>query len=140
MSERQCVVCLGPLTGNQRKYDTPECAKSGKRAGHLGAVYGITAEQWVALWDAQGNKCAICGRGPRHGETFHVDHEHTKGPAGIVRGILCAYCNTRLVGRLKDHQRAQALADYLRDPPALRVIGEVVAPGRPHRRTKRRKK
>ncbi len=133
-----CIVCGGELTGRQRRYDTPGCAKQGARAVKLAAVYGITPAQWDAVWSVQGGRCAICHRPPRPGETFHLDHEHSKGSSGRVRGILCPYCNTRLVGRLKDHSRAQALADYLRAPPALDAIGEVIAPGRPPKR--RRKK
>jgi len=52
---------------------------------------------------------------------------------------LCPYDNTYVVGRLRDHKRAQALADYLRDPPARRALGRVViAPGRKRIRRRRR--
>lgn len=82
-----------------------------------------------------GGGCGICQRPPRPGETFHLDHEHSKGQSGPVRGILCPYCNTRLIGRLKDHTKAQLMADYLREPPATRALGRVViAPGRPKKK------
>jgi hypothetical protein len=40
---------------------------------------------------------------------------------------------------LKNHQLAQWLADYLRDPPAVAALGRRVhAPGRPPRRRKKK--
>lgn len=62
-------------------------------------TYGLSKEQWEAMFAAQGYVCAICGSddpGANHG--WHTDHIHgTK----IVRGILCHQCNTML-GRAKD--------------------------------------
>lgn len=133
MSEtRVCACgCLTQLTGRQLKWSSEACQKIGNRAAWILKTYGITMEEWNLIWLEQGEKCAICGRKPRVGETFHLDHEHDVGQSGPVRGIICAYDNTRLVGRLKSHARAQALADYLRDPPATRALGrEVIAPGR----------
>jgi hypothetical protein len=119
------------LTGRQRLYASPECS----RQTSLVKLYALTLADWRVIFAAQGWVCAICKRAPRTGETFHVDHEHTKGQTGRVRGILCNYCNTRLIGRLKDHAMAQNMADYLRDPPAIRALGrEVIAPGRPKKR------
>jgi len=128
--------CGVALTGRQRLYASPECS----RQTSLVKLYNLTLGDWRAIFAAQGGACAICKRKPRikkdgSEETFHVDHEHTKGQTGRVRGILCNYCNTRLIGRLKDHAMAQNMADYLRDPPATRALGrEVIAPGRPKTR------
>lgn len=143
-SSKACVVCAGPLSGSQRLYDKPECAKRKARADWVEKTYGITLEEWDLIWKWQGECCAICKRKPRikadgSEETFHLDHEHAKGPAGPVRGILCPYCNTRLVGRLKSAERAQALADYLKNRPAVQALGrEVIAPGRPRQKRRRR--
>lgn len=136
-----CEVCGGILTGRQRKFCSAKCSKAGGRAAWVLKVYGITLAEWDAIFAAQGGVCAICRREPRKGETFHLDHEHTTGQSGRVRGILCSYCNTRLVGRLKDHTKAQNMADYLRDPPATKALGrEVIAPGRPKKKRQPRKK
>lgn len=103
------------------------------------ATYGITLDDWDAIFAEQGNVCAICKRAPRPGETFHLDHEHTKGQSGPLRGILCPFDNTRTVGRLKSYAKAQAMADYFREPPATRALGRVViAPGRPPKKRKKR--
>lgn len=139
-SESGCTVCGQPLSGRQAKYCSTVCNKQAARAAWVLTIYGITLAEWDAIFEAQGGGCGICGRKPRKGETFHLDHEHTKGQAGPVRGILCPYCNTRLIGRLKDHTKAQRMADYLRDPPATKALGrQVIAPGRP-KKTRTRKK
>lgn len=137
-----CVCgCDQLLTGRQKKYATSACSKRAGRAAWVMRTYGITLADYDTILAHQGGKCGICRRPPRAGETFHVDHEHASGQAGPVRGILCPYCNTRLVGRLKSHERAQALADYLREPPATAALGRtVVAPGRPKKKRAPRKR
>lgn len=136
-----CVVCENILTGRQKKYCSAKCSKFQGRKTWIEKIYGITMEEWDAIWLEQGQVCAICKRAPKENETFHLDHEHRNGPSGPVRGIVCPYDNTRIIGRLKSHERAQALADYLKDPPAPRALGrEVIAPGRPSRRRQPRKR
>lgn len=135
-----CVQCGGLLTGRQKKYCSSECSKSVGRAAWIKRVYGLTMEQWDEIWEYQNRKCGVCRREPRSGETFHLDHEHTEKGAGMCRGILCPYCNTRLVGRLKSAERAQQLADYLKFPPALSAVGLVIAPGRPKKKRQPRRR
>lgn len=63
--------------------------------------YGLTAEQYNALLQAQHGRCAVCGnsesgrKGDRH---FCVDHDHN---TGTVRGLLCHSCN-QAIGHLQD--------------------------------------
>jgi hypothetical protein len=77
--------------------------------------YGITREQWEALFERQGRKCAICpSTSPRAKRGWHTDHDHG---TGAVRGILCGPCN-RLVGAYEDALGPSVLA-YLASPPAL---------------------
>jgi hypothetical protein len=70
------------------------------RAGHLRRKYGITEEQYEELLLQQDSKCGVCGK---HESEFPVrlavDHNHRTGE---VRGLLCNYCNHRLVGRHTD--------------------------------------
>jgi hypothetical protein len=142
MATKLCVCgCGTALRGRQRSWATEECRKTGTKWARIEKVYGITEEQYWKIWEEQGRVCAICKRPPRVGETFHIDHEHQEGQSGPLRGIVCPYDNTRIIGRLKSHERAQALADYLRDPPAQRALGEVVwSPGRPRKKRQPRKK
>lgn len=103
-------------------------------------LYGLTPEQFDEIVLFQNGLCPITGRElfPEGGKQLvHVDHDHS---TGVVRGVVTAYANTRLIGRLRSWETAQALADYLRDPPATRALGgPVIAPGRP-KKTKRKKR
>lgn len=60
------------------------------RAAERKRMYGLTLEQYEAMIEAQGGKCAICGK---HMEKPHVDHDHMTGE---VRGLLCRRCNLAL--------------------------------------------
>jgi len=79
-----------------RPKETPEHRK--ERV--LKSRYGITTEQWQAMFDAQNGCCKICGR---HQSLFkkalHVDHNHDTGE---VRGLLCSKCNA-VLGWLETH-------------------------------------
>jgi hypothetical protein len=82
-----------------------------RRKEHLKGRYGLTLEQWEAIFEAQGRSCAICSSDhPGWKRGWHTDHDHK---SGVVRGILCHVCN-RLLGYVKDDKaRLQAYIDYL---------------------------
>jgi hypothetical protein len=47
----------------------------------------------------------------------------------MVRGLLCAPCN-QIIGWLhEDADRMANMAEYLRNPPAIDLIGKVYVPG-----------
>jgi hypothetical protein len=73
----------------------PEKVALHQRRKSLKRKYGITLEQYEALFEAQGGRCAICGSDKAHGvnDTLHVDHDHA---TGRIRGLLCFVCNRRL--------------------------------------------
>lgn len=76
--------------------------------GVLRRKYGITVEQYHAMAEAQGQVCAICGGSVER--RFHVDHCHA---SGVVRGLLCQFCNTGL-GMFRDEpDRLRSAAEYL---------------------------
>lgn len=132
----ECAGCGRQLTGRQKKWCAdPACRKQSLRDAWIWKVYGLLPHEYEAIMYYQGHRCGCCGKPFKEGKTPHIDHEH----GGHVRGIVCAYCNTRLIGRLKSHELAQRLSDYLREPPAVAALGRpVIAPGRPA--TKRRKR
>lgn len=86
------------------------------RNSHLRKNFGITVEQYDAMAEAQGYKCAICGQpesATRLGKTkqLAVDHHHGSGK---VRGLLCVDCNIS-IGRFKDDAEIlEAAAAYIR--------------------------
>lgn len=86
-------------------------------------VYGLTPEQFGALWAAQGRRCAICWK-PIKIRRPSVDHDHETRE---VRGLLCRKCNYDLLGFYGPDALIRA-ARYLMAPPAFDVIGRVLVP------------
>lgn len=81
------------------------------RERHLRLKYGITLEQYNELLSGQNDCCAIC---ERHKDEFKinlaVDHNHSTGE---VRGLLCSYCNHRVIGRHRDGELLRKMAAYV---------------------------
>lgn len=69
----------------------PKEAKAIARRNQLRVRYGITPEDYIFLFEAQGGVCAICGNENTGGRNLCVDHNHETGK---VRGLLCTSCNT----------------------------------------------
>ena len=74
--------------------------------------YGITLEEYNRLLESQGNKCAICGKpAEEEKQALAVDHNHK---TDFTRGLVCNYCNSRLLKYLRDDKRrAVGLHRYL---------------------------
>lgn len=77
-------------------------------SNHLRRTYGISYDDYFAIYSAQGEACAICGRSELRREQsgkrkqilpLFVDHDHTTGK---VRGLLCSKCNSGL-GMFEDN-------------------------------------
>jgi hypothetical protein len=89
-------------------------------------TYGITADEYWAIYRYQLKTCAICQRATGVKKRLSVDHCHE---TGVVRGLLCSTCNSRVLGHLRDDVSALERAiDYLQEPPAVRVIGKRITP------------
>lgn len=89
-------------------------------------TYGLSPEEYWAIYDFQGGKCYICQRASGVKRKLSVDHCHA---TGVVRGLCCQPCNRNVLGHLRDDIEALARAIiYLLFPPAVDVIGERVAP------------
>src|SRR3990167_8748410 len=75
---------------------------------HLKRRYGLTVEDYKRILAAQGGHCALCSMRPSETKKrFCVDHCHQ---TGMIRGILCKFCNSKL-GWFEN--RAAAVAKYL---------------------------
>ena len=82
-------------------------------------IYGLSANDWIRLLKAQGWACAIC---EKEQATWNTDHDHVPGwkrmkPADRkrhVRGVLCWFCNHKVVRDTRSSHTAQRVADYLR--------------------------
>ena len=81
--------------------------------------YGISREQYLAMVESQGNRCAVCGAdSPGNSDRWFIDHDHGCCPeqmscGACVRGLLCNHCNLAL-GLMNDSpDRLMAAAAYL---------------------------
>ena len=115
--ERKCNKCgeVKPLTDfyktgrktdknkDNRHYTCKECTKARVKAAHaanpdkareafMRRNYGIGIDEYDAMLERQGSKCACCGTEEPRGKhnVFCVDHDHVTGK---VRELLCKDCN-----------------------------------------------
>ena len=104
---------------NQWRLQNKEKHWKTQRRHSLKKQYGITQEQFDAMWASQEGLCAICKTAPDlfigsrqpHWLSLYVDHDHA---TGTVRGLLCWNCNVAL-GHFKDDLgRLAAAITYLR--------------------------
>lgn len=82
------------------------------RNKYLKRKYGISLKQYNGMLKRQKYRCAICGKRQKDAaRNLSVDHDHkTK----LVRGLLCIYCNSKLLKHLGDDiPRAKGLVRYL---------------------------
>lgn len=129
-----CRDCMRIRQREYRKQHPPQpsavCSRCGKQRGpedgkhlsyclacwrayHRARQYGITAEQFDAMLEAQGGVCAICqsnGLNGRTGRTLHVDHDHG---TGRNRDLLCDNCNLGIGNFRDDPALLRTAADYL---------------------------
>jgi hypothetical protein len=89
--------------------------------------YGITWEDWWAIFKAQGGGCAVCGNTARR---LHVDHDHRAegrkpgqvwSKKGSVRGLTCWVHNVALQAFRDQAAHMRAGAEYIESPPAWRL-------------------
>lgn len=87
------------------------------------ARFGITRDQFDAVFKAQGSACATCGTDDPGTSYWCVDHDHACCPGSdktcgkCIRGILCRACNHAL-GNVRDNPATlRNLIDYLAEGP-----------------------
>lgn len=95
----------------QWKKDNPEKQRALNRRSWLKRFYGLTVEEWEAMFEAQGRACKCCGSpDPKASNGWHVDHCHD---SKRVRGILCQQCNIMLGCAADDPSILKKGAEYL---------------------------
>lgn len=139
MSMRRCKDCDPTHANRPAPHPGPRCAthwrverKSRQTRSHArntATRYGLTPEQYSALYEAQGRHCAICQKATGATRRLSVDHDHQcdaghppeRGCPQCIRGLLCAVCNRILIGRY-DTDALKRAVDYLENPPARKVL------------------
>lgn len=124
-----CELCKTARVG-ERKPPAPQSKRRerNKVSARL-KKYNLTVEQYIEMLERQGWVCAICKKADEtHNFTdLCIDHDHrccrgAKSCGRCVRGLVCNKCNLALGYLDDDPQRAQALAEYLREiPNELRI-------------------
>lgn len=64
--------------------------------------YGLTVDEWQAMYDRQAGRCPVCNRDV---DKLVIDHEHIRGWKSLppeqrklyVRGLLCVRDNWRFL-------------------------------------------
>jgi hypothetical protein len=104
--------------------------KDKARWARIKRVYGLSKEDYDKL---DTGVCPICLRAWSSTVRPCVDHDHSDGS---VRGIVCLYCNHRLIGRHRDGSLVRRIADYLDNPR----LGLIVPPKKKKKRKRKVKK
>ena len=84
--------------------------KSSWVARKLSRVYGLTIDEYTAMFIAQGGACYVCKATTE--KLLAVDHDHA---TNRVRKLLCSRCNL-VVGQVGEKiEILERLIDYLRE-------------------------
>jgi hypothetical protein len=98
------------------------------------ATYGISAEDYWAIYEAQGRRCYICQRATGATKKLAVDHDHGRegcdhppdtGCRQCVRALLCGPCN-QMIGRFGPAALYRAI-DVMTKLPAQAVLSRSFA-------------
>lgn len=119
---KPCSLCGGPKERFERGRFCRTCKPWESYASNL-RRFGLTPAEYVAILDAQGGACYVCGTRPAD-KRLCIDHDHSM-PEGraSVRGLLCGECNyNRLPRFAEDIAMLQRAVAYLTEPPARAIL------------------
>lgn len=115
--KRQCKECRAEVErayvarNREKVYQRNKAWRdAGGRRRSTVAAYGITTEQYDEMLAAQEGVCAICKEPCPSGRSLAVDHCHQ---TDVVRGLLCARCNSGIGQFLDSPERLRAAIKYL---------------------------
>jgi hypothetical protein len=88
-------------------------------------LYGLKPGEYRKLYKAQGGRCAIAkckARGLTVSLAVDHDHKLELGDRKAVRGLLCKKHNREIGYAHDDPEVFDSIAEYLRNPPAQKVL------------------
>lgn len=109
-SRSHCRDCETTSFRKWREVNGPTTQARNRRVA-LDRWFKLTEDDYRSMLAAQSGGCAICGREAGDAKRrLYVDHCHE---TGLIRGLLCANCNTGL-GMFADNQeRMMKAIEYL---------------------------
>ena len=124
---KSCTLCRGPKELFERGKLCHACKPWALYAKSL-RRFGITPVEYVAILQAQGGVCYLCGIRPE-GKRLCIDHDHALPDCReAVRGLLCDDCNySRLPRFNEDPVMLLRAVEYLTVPPARLILSPQVA-------------
>lgn len=140
--QTRCIDCktMGRETDRAALKPGPRCEEHWReekrrrsKANHANRIenyFGITGEQYWALYESQGERCYVCQRSTGKRKRLAVDHEHNKpgcthspevGCPQCIRCLACGPCNQDLLGRYDVAALKRAIY-VLENLPAQRIL------------------
>jgi hypothetical protein len=119
---KPCSLCGGSKERFERGKVCGPCRPWLRYAASL-RRFGLTPAEYVAIFEAQGGRCYVCGVVPGAARLC-IDHDHSVMPIrDAIRGLLCDDCNySRLPRFAEDATMLRRAAEYLDRRPAQRVL------------------
>ena len=111
----RCKSCIN--ADRREKFASGKWAKQvsepdSHRERYLGKEYGISCDDYDAMYHYQHGRCGICGVHQNElAGRLHVDHDHDTGD---IRALLCGNCNRGLGMYQDDPFLMEIAAEYLR--------------------------
>ena len=119
---KPCTLCGGPKERFERGKVCRPCRPWLRYAASL-RQFGLTPAEYVAIFEAQGGRCYVCGAPPDR-VRLSIDHDHSVPDIRqSIRGLLCGDCNYSRLPRFQENvEMLRRAAAYLTDPPAQSVL------------------
>jgi hypothetical protein len=118
----RCIDCHNRWSAEY--YRNSSLRRDNQRRSYIKRKYGVSLDDLERLLQAQGERCAICGKSwqecaPAKRSQYEpwfllhlcVDHDHETGK---VRGLLCNGCNAGIGMFEEDLARFESAVAYLR--------------------------
>ncbi len=108
---------------------TTSKGKRSVRDKYLQKTYGISLQDYYRLAAVYKGGCWVCRKPPKPGKNLAVDHDHALAKTGAVRasvrGVLCWYCNKKVIGRRRKENAGILLEAYyyLVEGRAQQILG-----------------
>ncbi len=101
------------------KYCKP-CHYIAQREIRLKKLFNISVQEYDTILAFQGGVCFICKQPPKKVK-LAVDHCHK---TGLIRGLLCMFCNRAISLFRDDLERFKNVISYLENPPTTQALKE----------------